>query len=224
MKNPHRFYGLKDLETADIGFAWNCPKAERSGCLGYELRRQMGARVIAEKYPNLLGVPLVEITKVWLAEFARPWPQLTPEQKKEWISRYNDQHLAPFGPHGEDPNPGWPGEIYSVKIDWDLNDGEIRRRFERALIKLRPRAPWRERTETDRDQLTAIAAMRLVDCRGETPTMIFVDELTTRLSRDELLFTDEDTLMEAVRRYQKQEANLEVGLTKSGSLEIVLRV
>ena len=73
MKNPHRFYGLKDLETDDIGFAWNCPKAERSGCLGYELRRQMGARVIAEKYPNLLGVPLVEITKVWLAEFARPW-------------------------------------------------------------------------------------------------------------------------------------------------------
>ena len=105
-----------------------------------------------------------------------------------------------------------------------MNDGEIRRRFERALIKLRPRAPWRERTETDRDQLTAIAAMRLVDCRGETPTMIFVDELTTRLSGDELLFTDEDTLMEAARRYQKQEANLEVGLTKSGSLEIVLRV
>jgi hypothetical protein len=31
-------------------------------------------------------------------------------------------------------------------------------------------------------------------------------------------------MMEAARRYQKQEANLEVGLTKSGSLEIVLRV
>lgn len=221
---PPRFYDLQALVDDDIGFAWSCPPAERGGCLGYELRRQMGARVITEKYPNHLNVPPEELRAAWLAGFEIPWPQLTTEQKREWISRYNDQHLAPFGPHGEDPNPGWPGEIYSVKIDWDLNDGEIRRRFERALIKLRPRAPWRERTETDRDQLTAIAAMRLVDCRGETPTMIFVGELSTRPSRYDLLFTDEDTLMEAVRRYQKQEANLEVGLTKSGSLEIVLRV
>ena len=225
MKVPrHHFYDLQALDDDDIGFAWRCPPAERGGCLGYELRRQMGARVITEKYPNHLKAPPVELRAAWLAGFARPWPQLILNQKKEWISRYNEQHLLPLGEHGKDPKHEWPGDIYSVKIDWDLNDGEIRRRFERALIKLRPRAPWRERTETDRDQLTAIAAMRLVDCRGETPTMIFVDELTTRLSRDDLLFTDEDTLMEAARRYQKQEANLEVGLTKSGSLEIVLRV
>jgi hypothetical protein len=225
MKVPlHHFYDLQALDDDDIGFAWRCPPAERGGCLGYELRRQMGARVITEKYPNHLKVPPVELKAAWLAGFKIPWQQLAPEQKKEWTSRYNDKHLLPLGEHGKDPKHEWRGDIYSVKIDWDLSDGEIRRRFERALTKLRPRPPWRGRTETDRDQLTAIAAMRLVDCRGETGTMIFVEEVTTRLGHDDRLFIDQDTLMEAARRYQKQEANLEVGLTKSGSLEIVLRV
>ena len=220
---PPRFYDLQDLETDDIGFAWKCPSIERGGCLGYELRRQMGARVIADEYENHLEVPLVELRAGWFAVFEKPWSQLTCVQKEKWISLYNDQHLVPFGPHGKDPKPKWPGELYSVKIDWDLSDGEIRRRIDRALTKLRPRDPWRQRTETAEDQLKAIAAIRIIDCRGDTPTMKFVNEMTESLSRDDRLFEKETILMDAAKRFLRQESDLEVGLTRSGSLDIVLK-
>jgi len=224
MKVPrHHFYDLQALDDDDIGFAWRCPTAERGGCLGYELRRQMGARVITEKYPNHLKAPPVELRAAWLAGFARPWPQLILNQKKEWISRYNEQHLLPLGEHGKDPKHEWPGDIYSVKIDWDLSDGEIRRRFERALTKLRPRPPWRGRTETAADQLIAIAAIRLLDCRGDKTTTDFVDQMSALLSRDNLLFATETILMDAAKRFRTQESDFEIGLTRSGSLDIVLK-
>ena len=129
----HFLYGLKALESADIGFAWKCNQAELGGCLAYELRRQIAARVIwrpGEHHPK----PVVEILKTaWLAHFSRPWPELTTEQKVSWIGRYNPNHPLPFGVNGQDPAPDLPGDLYTGKFDWDLSDPELCRGFKLAL-------------------------------------------------------------------------------------------
>lgn len=221
----HNFYELKPLEEDDIDFAWTCPEPEHGGCFGYELRRQIAARIVwrpKKHYPNHT---VAKIKSAWVADFSVPWSRLPLDGKKTWIERYKVAHVLPFWPddgeHG-DPKPDWPGDIYLAKIDWDLSDAEILTRIKRAIPELRPRDPVRKRTETAKDQLTAIAAQRIIDCKGDLTKTRFVEELTVTLGRENLLFSNEYRLTAAARRYRHQESEFEAGTTKSGAFDIAI--
>lgn len=84
MKNPHRFYDLKELVPADIGFAWGCPLKERGGCLGYPDPACNGYRISG--WPKSVH-PTPHVLDVALARAIREEPEPT-------VSRHHTEVLS----------------------------------------------------------------------------------------------------------------------------------
>ncbi len=212
-------YGLRDLEPEDFGFAWNTPKSEHDGCYAYELHRQVGARLICHPKTHNPVEGTEQLRQAWVREFAKPWPQLSSAEKAAWKSTYKTTHPILWTQAGmwiSDPAPDMPGELRVMKFDFDLSDAELMKRFRETLPSLRNgHMPIRAKTETAKDMLSAIAAQRLFDCRGDEATMNFVEAHTDR-------FTSELRFQEACHRYQNVENTVRIGFRADGSYRLYL--
>jgi hypothetical protein len=157
-----------------------------------------------------------------LTEFSKPWLQLEPAVKLTWTSKFKDSHPLPWScvaEEWEDPSPELPGENFVLKIDLDLSDAEIRKRFALALVKLRGgREPIHQKTENLASQLTAIAAQRLYDCKGKDDESVL--EFSEFVCGDKEKFTSEQRIHEAAQRYQKLEETFKVGVASSGRFRL----
>lgn len=215
----HSFYGLKDFEWDDVTFAWNCPKRDFGGCFAYELHRQIAARAICYPKPSYSPATVLKIKDAWLAEFRAPWPQLIRTKQISWCARYKTVHALPLGPVGQDPKPAFGGHLYTIKIDWDLTNPELKKRFVETLKKARPSGFDRKQSGGPDVGLTAIAAQRFYDCRGDLPAIAFLRIVSAQAGKSPL-FSSQLRLTRAARRYLDQELEFTIGITKSGELRL----
>lgn len=224
----HSFYGLRDLEEDDLLFAYTTPKIEHKGCLVYELHRQIFARTIfnPRRHQKSQTKKIARLKDYWMNRFSKPWSQLDDYIKGTWGNKYREAHALPVrnlvaGEVCKDPDPRSAGEIYSVKIDWDLTDSEIIDRFKIALTSgwRGERKPIYKKTENLASQLTAMAAQRLFDCKlARERVLDFAEQVFDGKDK----FTTEPRIHEASRRFQRLEETFKITKAPDGGFWLSL--
>jgi hypothetical protein len=230
-----KFYDGLPFKLHDIVFPWLCTDSQAGGCLAYEIRRQIFARQLEQGSKTSNSAQLSQLRDYWLNNFKLPWNTLSPAKRDKWHTFHSakfageltKQRLPLWQPEdgAKDPQPDWPGKIYSIKIDWDLSPDDLIQRFTNAIRHIHPRPKMR--TLTTRDALTAIAAQRILDLRGACSVMAMVDWVKTQVSlkegRTAALFSSELNVRRAAKRYEQQAAELKIGYSPKGDFDIVLQ-
>lgn len=227
------FYCGLPLTLQDIVFPWLCRKAEAGGCLLYETRRQIFGRALHSRQQSGDSARISQLRAYWLKNFKLPWKSLDQASRDKWHKRHSKKFdgertnqtiplwLAERGE--KDPKPNWPGEVYSVKLDWDLSPDDLVQRFANAVRRIHPRPKMR--TRTTQDALTAIAAQRILDLHGPHKVTSMIQWARTQASLKGYnvpLFSSVRNLHRAAKRYRESERDLRIGSWESGDFDILL--
>lgn len=227
------FYCGLPLTLQDIVFPWLCGESEAGGCYAYEMRRQIYARALSSRRKSADSARISQLRKFWLKNFSLPWQSLGQANRLKWhklhSSKFQGERTSLRIPiwraeaGQKDPRPNWPGQIYSVKLDWDLSPDDLVQRFANEVTRIHPRPKMR--SLTTKDALTAIAAQRILDLHGPHKVKSMIRWAQTQAALkglDVTLFSSVRNLNLAAKRYQQAEGDLRIGSTKDGDFDIDL--